>query len=67
VASVSATLEVLLGVALGTLSWYCGFALVVAALRVRLGGLMLGVVDVATGVALVGYGGILCCRSVQEG
>jgi threonine/homoserine/homoserine lactone efflux protein len=65
-ASVSTTLEVLLGVALGTLSWYCGFALVVAALRVRLGGLMLSVVDVATGVALVGYGALLSYRSVQE-
>jgi len=65
-ASVGSTLAVLLGVALGTLSWYCGFALLVAALRVRLGRLMLRIVDVATGVALVGYGGLLGYRSVHE-
>jgi threonine/homoserine/homoserine lactone efflux protein len=65
-ASVGSTLAILLGVALGTLSWCCGFALLVAALRVRLGRLRLSIVEVATGVALVGYGALLGYRSVHE-
>jgi hypothetical protein len=57
---------VLLGVALGALSSYCGFALLVAALRGRLSRPMLSIVDFGTGVALIGYGGLLGYRSVQE-
>ena len=66
VASVSSTFVVLVGVALGTLSWYCGFALLVAALRGRFGRPMLSFVDVGTGAALIGYGGLLGYRSVRE-
>ena len=65
-ASAGDTFAVLLGVALGTLSWYCGFALVVAALRGRLGRSLLSVVDFGTGVALIGYGSLLGYRSLQE-
>ena len=66
VASVGSTFVVLAGVALGTLSWYCGFALVVAALRGRLGRPMLSAVDFGTGVALIGYGSLLGYRSLHE-
>ena len=66
VASVGSTFVVLVGVALGTLSWYCGFALLLSALRGRLGRPMLSFVDVGTGAALIGYGGLLGYRSVRE-
>ena len=64
--SAGSTFALLLGVALGTLSWYCGFALVVAALRGRLGRPMLSAVDFGTGVALIGYGSLLGYRSLHE-
>ena len=60
------TFALLLGVALGTLTWYCGFALLVAALRGRLGRPMLSIVDFGTGVALIGYGSLLGYRSLHE-
>lgn len=60
------TFALLLGVALGTLTWYCGFALLVAALRGRLGKPMLSIVDFGTGVALIGYGSLLGYRSLHE-
>jgi threonine/homoserine/homoserine lactone efflux protein len=58
--------ELLLGVALGTLAWYSGFSTAVALARRRVGdGLMRGV-DVASGLGLVVFGGILAYRTAAD-
>jgi putative LysE/RhtB family amino acid efflux pump len=62
--SLGSAVTVLVGVALGTLSWYCGFALLVAALRRDVGAGLLTLVELGTGCALIGYGGLLGYRSV---
>jgi putative LysE/RhtB family amino acid efflux pump len=56
----------LLGVALGTLTWYGGFSTVVALLRRRVGACMLAAVDVVTGAGLVLFGGVLAYRALDE-
>jgi len=62
--SLGSAVTVLVGVASGTLSWYCGFALLVAAVRRRVGAGLLTLVELGTGCALIGYGGLLGCRNV---
>jgi putative LysE/RhtB family amino acid efflux pump len=64
--SLGSAATVLVGVAAGTLSWYCGFALLVAALRRRVGARLLPLVEVGTGCALIGYGSLLGYRSVHS-
>jgi putative LysE/RhtB family amino acid efflux pump len=56
----------LLGVSLGTLTWYCGFSTFVALLRRRVGRRLLEAIDVLTGCGLVGFGGWLGYQSVAE-
>jgi threonine/homoserine/homoserine lactone efflux protein len=56
----------LAGVALGTLTWYCGFSLTIALMRGRLGDRLLRWVDVASGCGLVAFGGLLAYRSVSD-
>jgi threonine/homoserine/homoserine lactone efflux protein len=56
----------LVGVALGTLTWYCGFSTVVALGRRRLGDRLLRAVDVGTGGGLIAFGGLLGYRAVHD-
>jgi putative LysE/RhtB family amino acid efflux pump len=64
--SVGAAAPFLLGVGLGTLSWYAGFSTAVALTRRRVGERLLRVVDVATGCGLVGFGTLLGVRAVRD-
>jgi threonine/homoserine/homoserine lactone efflux protein len=56
----------LLGVALGTLTWYGGFATVVAVARKRVGARLVRAVDVGTGFGLIGFGSLLGHRALRE-
>jgi putative LysE/RhtB family amino acid efflux pump len=56
----------LAGVALGTLTWYCGFATTVALLRRRIGSRLLSAVDVLTGLGLVVFGSLLAARAAGD-
>jgi threonine/homoserine/homoserine lactone efflux protein len=64
--SLPAAVAVLVGAALGTLTWYCGFALLIAGFRQRVGQALLKAVDLGTGSVLIGFGGLLGYRSLQE-
>ena len=64
--SVADAAVLLAGVALGTLTWYCGFAMTVAVLRRRIGSRLLAVIDVLTGLGLVAFGSLLAARTVDE-
>jgi threonine/homoserine/homoserine lactone efflux protein len=64
--SVGRAAPLLLGVGLGTLLWHCGFSLVVAVARRRIGERLLGAVDVAVGSGLVVFGGLVGLRAVRE-
>jgi putative LysE/RhtB family amino acid efflux pump len=56
----------LLGVGLGTLSWYGGFSTAVALVRKRVGDRLLSVVDIASGLGLIGFGCLLGYRTLRE-
>jgi len=56
----------LAGVALGTLTWYCGFSSLVALARTRVGDGLLRAVDVGTGFGLIAFGGLLGYRAVHK-
>src|SRR5919198_112072 len=58
---------ILAGVAAGTLLWYVGFAVAVAATRRRIGARLLAAIDVAIGAALVLLGALLGERTLTEG
>lgn len=57
---------VLTGAALGTLTWYGGVATVIALARARVGPRLLAAVDMGAGVGLVGFGGALAYRAVED-
>jgi threonine/homoserine/homoserine lactone efflux protein len=57
---------VLAGVGLGTLTWYAGFATLVASVRRRVGDRLIQLVDVGSGCGLLGFGCLLGYRSVHE-
>jgi putative LysE/RhtB family amino acid efflux pump len=57
---------VLVGVGLGTLTWYGGFSTLVALFRKRVGRRLLRFIDVATGSGLIGFGGLLGYRTLRE-
>jgi putative LysE/RhtB family amino acid efflux pump len=63
--STAAAAALLLGVALGTLSWYGGFSAAVALVRKRVGPLLLRAVDVLSGLGLILFGGLLGYRSLR--
>jgi threonine/homoserine/homoserine lactone efflux protein len=64
--STAAAVALLVGVALGTLTWYGGFATGVALVRKRIGRRLLRGIDVASGVGLIGFGGLLGYRTLHE-
>jgi putative LysE/RhtB family amino acid efflux pump len=64
--STAAAAGVLVGVGLGTLTWYGGFSTAVALVRKRVGRRLLRLVDVASGVGLIGFGGLLGYRALHE-
>ena len=64
--STAAAAALLVGVALGTLTWYAGFSTVVALLRRRVGARLLRAVDVASGIGLIGFGSLLGYRTLRE-
>jgi putative LysE/RhtB family amino acid efflux pump len=66
-ASTAHVAEAMAGVALGTVTWYCGLATAVALVRRRVGGRLLRAVDLAAGCALVAFGLLLGDRAVAEG
>jgi putative LysE/RhtB family amino acid efflux pump len=64
--SSAAAAALLAGVALGTLTWYGGFSTAVALLRKRVGARLLRGIDVASGAGLIGFGGLLGYRTLEE-
>lgn len=64
--STSGAAAVLLGVVLGTITWYGGFASAVALTRKRLGDRLLRLVDLGVGVGLIAFGAFLGYRSAPE-
>ena len=65
-ASAAHVLTLRAGVALGTVSWYCGFSTAVALGRRWAGERLLQTVDVVTGSGLVVFGGLLAYRSLDD-
>jgi putative LysE/RhtB family amino acid efflux pump len=63
--SAAAAGALLLGVGLGTLTWYGGFSTAVALSRKRAGDRLLRLVDVAVGSGLIVFGGLLGYRAVE--
>jgi putative LysE/RhtB family amino acid efflux pump len=64
--SVAGGAALLVGVVLGTLTWYCGLSTLVALVRHRVGPRLLDAVDVVTGAALALYGGLLGYRTLHD-
>jgi putative LysE/RhtB family amino acid efflux pump len=64
--STAAAAALLLGVGLGTLTWYGGFSTSVALVRTRVGPRLLRLVDVASGAGLIGFGSLLGSRALLE-
>ena len=60
------TLALLLGVGVGTLTWFTGLALVLAATRHRVGPRFVRTVDAAAGLGLLGFAALLGWRTVQD-
>jgi threonine/homoserine/homoserine lactone efflux protein len=63
--SIAAAAAVLVGVGLGTLSWYGGFSTAVALVRRRVGDRLLRFVELVSGCGLIGFGGLLGYRSLR--
>jgi putative LysE/RhtB family amino acid efflux pump len=64
--STAAAASLLLGVGLGTLTWYGGFSTTVALVQKRVGPRLLRLVDIASGAGLVGFGSLLGYRALHE-
>jgi putative LysE/RhtB family amino acid efflux pump len=64
--STAAAIGLLVGVGLGTLTWYGGFATGVALVRRRIGRRLLRAIDVVSGLGLIGFGGLLGYRTLHE-
>jgi putative LysE/RhtB family amino acid efflux pump len=64
--SLAAAAGLLVGVGLGTLTWYGGFATGVALVRKRIGRRLLRLIDLASGCGLVAFGGLLGLRALHE-
>jgi putative LysE/RhtB family amino acid efflux pump len=64
--SAAAAGALLLGVGLGTLTWYGGFSTAVALSRKRVGDRLLRLVDLAVGSGLIMFGGLLGYRTLHS-
>ena|ERR1051325_10245353 len=64
--SVGASVALLGGVGLGTLTWYTAFSTAVSLARRHVGPRVLTVVDVGAGAGIVGFGGLLGYRSLHR-
>jgi threonine/homoserine/homoserine lactone efflux protein len=64
--SLGAAAALLLGAAMGTLTWYGGFSTALALVRRRLGRRLLALVDLAGGSGLILFGGLLGYRALEE-
>lgn len=64
--STAAAVGLLVGVGLGTLTWYGGFATGVALVRKRVGHRLLRGIDLASGSGLIAFGGLLGYRTLHE-
>jgi putative LysE/RhtB family amino acid efflux pump len=64
--SVAHAAALLAGVALGTLTWYCGLAVAAALARGRIGARLLAGIDIGTGGVLFAYGGLLGYRALDD-
>lgn len=64
--STASAAAVLLGVGLGTLTWYGGFSAMVALFRKRVGDRLLRVIDIGTGFGLIAFGSLLGYRAIHE-
>jgi putative LysE/RhtB family amino acid efflux pump len=64
--SVVTTLALLVGVGLGTLSWYTAFSTALSLARRRVGPRLLAAVDVTAGAGVVGFGALLGYRSLHD-
>jgi putative LysE/RhtB family amino acid efflux pump len=61
------TVALLLGVGLGTLTWYTSFSGAIALARRRIGPKLLAAIDVGAGAGIVGFGIYLGVRTAREG
>jgi putative LysE/RhtB family amino acid efflux pump len=61
-----ATGALLVGVGLGTLSWYTCFAAAIALVRRRIGPRLLAAIDIGAGAGILGFGGYLGYRSARS-
>jgi putative LysE/RhtB family amino acid efflux pump len=60
------TAELLLGVGLGTLTWYTCFSGAVALARRRIGPRALAAIDVGAGAGIVAFGGLMAYRTANK-
>lgn len=64
--SVGSGIAVIAGVAVGTLTWYCGFATLIATLRRFVGTRAVRLLDVLIGLGVVGFGGFVAYRTAAD-
>jgi putative LysE/RhtB family amino acid efflux pump len=64
--STATAAALLLGVGLGTLTWYGGFSTLVALMRKRVGPRLLRLVDIISGAGLIGFGSLLGYRTLHQ-
>lgn len=64
--SSAGTLALLLGVGLGTLSWYTAFAGAIALTRQRIGPRLLAAIDIGAGAGILGFGAYLGIRTARS-
>jgi threonine/homoserine/homoserine lactone efflux protein len=63
---IAAAAALLVGVGLGTLSWYRGFSTAVALFRKQVSRRLLRLIDLATGSGLIAFGGLLGYRTLHQ-
>jgi putative LysE/RhtB family amino acid efflux pump len=64
--SSAGTVSLLLGVGLGTLSWYTAFAGAIALTRQRIGPRLLAAIDIGAGAGILGFGAYLGFRTARS-
>lgn len=65
-ASTGETAMLLVGVGLGTLTWFTALSLALAAARRRVGPRLLPAIDAGAGIGLLGFAGVLGWRALRE-